>query len=149
MWTFQSSLTREELQAYSKAGAYAEEVFSNIKTVFAFGGQKKEVDGYEKLLDPAKRAGVLRHVISGASGGTIFLIMYAVYGIGFWYGISLILDNAEELRSVECGNNPGGEDEDANCLLKYSPQDLVIVFHCVLFGGLQVISCLSNKIYRS
>ena len=62
------------------------------------------------------------------------MIMYAVYGIGFWYGINLILDNAEALESLGCGRHHVGPE----CVFKYSPQDLVIVFHCVLFGGLQV-----------
>lgn len=35
-------MTSKELKAYAKAGAVAEEVFSAIRTVVAFGGQKKE-----------------------------------------------------------------------------------------------------------
>ena len=134
---FQSSFAAEELEAYSKAGAHAEEVLSNIKTVHTFGGQKKEAEVYEKLLNPAKRAGILRNLISGAAGGIIFLIMYAVYGIGFWYGINLILEEAELRRSLGCGQYRGEERPD-ECVSHYSPQDLVIVFHCVLLGGLQV-----------
>jgi hypothetical protein len=37
-----SSMTKKELAAYAKAGAVAEEVFSAIRTVTAFGGQEKE-----------------------------------------------------------------------------------------------------------
>jgi len=36
------STTNKELAAYAKAGAVAEEVLSSIRTVVAFGGQKKE-----------------------------------------------------------------------------------------------------------
>lgn len=35
-------LTSHELTAYSKAGAVAEEVFTAIRTVFAFNGAKRE-----------------------------------------------------------------------------------------------------------
>ncbi len=35
-------LTTKELQSYAKAGAVAEEVFTAIRTVFAFNGAKKE-----------------------------------------------------------------------------------------------------------
>jgi ABC transporter transmembrane region len=35
-------MTKKELAAYAKAGAVAEEVFSAIRTVIAFGGQEKE-----------------------------------------------------------------------------------------------------------
>lgn len=37
------SLTNKELNAYSKAGAVAEEVLSSIRTVVAFGAQEKEI----------------------------------------------------------------------------------------------------------
>ena len=41
-----TSATQKELSAYAKAGAVAEEVFSSIRTVFAFGGEKKESKRY-------------------------------------------------------------------------------------------------------
>lgn len=40
---FVAKLTGMELQAYAKAGAVADEVLSSIRTVAAFGGEKKEV----------------------------------------------------------------------------------------------------------
>ena len=38
-----TSFTNKELLAYAKAGAVAEEVLAAIRTVIAFGGQKKEL----------------------------------------------------------------------------------------------------------
>lgn len=38
-----SSMTTKELDAYAKAGSVAEEVLSSIRTVAAFGGEKKEI----------------------------------------------------------------------------------------------------------
>lgn len=38
-----AKLTGRELEAYAKAGAVADEVLSAIRTVAAFGGEKKEV----------------------------------------------------------------------------------------------------------
>lgn len=43
---FVAKLTGMELQAYAKAGAIADEVLSSIRTVAAFGGEKKEVQRY-------------------------------------------------------------------------------------------------------
>ena len=37
-----SGLSRDEQKHYASAGAVAEEVLSSIRTVVAFGGQKKE-----------------------------------------------------------------------------------------------------------
>ena len=41
-----TSFTSKELKAYAKAGAIAEEVLGSLRTVYAFGGQKKEVERY-------------------------------------------------------------------------------------------------------
>ena len=40
------SSTKEELDAYAKAGGIAEEVLSSIRTVVAFGGEHVESDRY-------------------------------------------------------------------------------------------------------
>ena len=37
-----TSTSEKELHAYAKAGSVAEEVFSSLRTVVAFGGQEKE-----------------------------------------------------------------------------------------------------------
>ena len=41
-----TSITTKELDAYAKAGSIAEEVLSSIRTVAAFGGEKKEIERY-------------------------------------------------------------------------------------------------------
>ena len=48
----QTLLTEKEFAAYGRAGAIAEEVLSSIRTVVAFGGQKKEVERFEKKVSP-------------------------------------------------------------------------------------------------
>lgn len=45
-----SSITTKELDAYAKAGSIAEEVLSSIRTVAAFGGERKEIARYEHTL---------------------------------------------------------------------------------------------------
>lgn len=37
-----------ELKAYGKAGSVAEEVFSSIRTVFAYSGQKREQERFDR-----------------------------------------------------------------------------------------------------
>lgn len=46
-----ASAASEEQQAYGKAGAVAEEVFSLIRTVTAFGGKPRETKRYERELE--------------------------------------------------------------------------------------------------
>ena len=45
-----SSITTKELDAYAKAGSIAEEVLSSIRTVAAFGGERKEIERYKYTL---------------------------------------------------------------------------------------------------
>lgn len=114
----QSSLTENELKAYAKAGGVAEEVFSSIRTVMAFGGQHKEIDRFQENLVYARKAGIKRGMATGVGAGLVWGIIYASYALAFWYGISLIL--------AAC-------DEGA-----YSSSDLLIVFFSVLIGAMQI-----------
>ncbi|KAJ3116721.1 tRNA N6-adenosine threonylcarbamoyltransferase [Phlyctochytrium bullatum] len=61
--------------AYAQAGAVAQEVFAAIRTVVAFGGEKKEIGRYGEKLNEAEKAGIKVSLINGAT---------------FWYGGTLI-----------------------------------------------------------
>lgn len=52
--------------SYSKAGAVAEQAFSAIRTVAAFGGQKRETKAYVKHLDDAYKTGSKKAIVTGA-----------------------------------------------------------------------------------
>lgn len=39
-----TAMTTKGLNSYAKAGSVAEEVLSSIRTVVAFGGEKKEIE---------------------------------------------------------------------------------------------------------
>ncbi|XP_029444910.1 ATP-binding cassette sub-family B member 5-like isoform X2 [Rhinatrema bivittatum] len=88
------SLTNKELSAYAKAGAVAEEVLSSIRTVVAFGGQEKEINRYTGNLSEAKSLGIKKAIAAQLSLGFVYLIINACYGLGFWYGTTLILGNS-------------------------------------------------------
>ncbi|KAG8514703.1 ATP-binding cassette sub-family B member 5, partial [Galemys pyrenaicus] len=85
------SLTGKELNAYSKAGAVAEEVLSSIRTVIAFGAQEKEIQRYTQNLKDAKDVGIKKTIASKLSLGAVYFFMNGTYGLAFWYGTSLIL----------------------------------------------------------
>ncbi|CAH2282580.1 ATP-binding cassette sub-family B member 5-like isoform X1 [Pelobates cultripes] len=85
------SLTSKELSAYAEAGAVAEEVLSSIRTVVAFGGEDKELKRYSNNLGKAQQFGIKKAIASQLSIGLMYLIIYASYGLGFWYGTTLIL----------------------------------------------------------
>ncbi|CAF4895872.1 unnamed protein product [Rotaria sp. Silwood1] len=95
-----SSLTVTELEAYSKAGAIAEEVFSSIRTVLAYNGQEREEKRYEKHLDEAKINGIKKGAISGIFIGTLWFFSFCSYALGFWYGAKLIRDEGYRIGDV-------------------------------------------------
>lgn len=109
-----SSATTQELNAYAKAGSIAEEVISSIRTVAAFGGEKKEIERYASHLGEARDFGIKKGVMSGLGMAFFQLIMFGSYSLAFWYGAKLIIDN--EMN--------GG--------------DLLIVFFSVLVGAMQL-----------
>mgnify|MGYP001810383861 CR=1 FL=1 len=82
-------MTSNELKSYAKAGSVAEEVFTAIRTVFAFNGQAKELNRYESRLDDAKKYGIRKGFVSGAMMGFLWLVINCAYALGFWYGWTL------------------------------------------------------------
>jgi ATP-binding cassette, subfamily B (MDR/TAP), member 1 len=77
------------LTSYAKAGNIAQEVFTAIRTVFAFNGAKKEHDRYVKNLDDAKFYGIKKGFLNGLLMGFLWLSIFGAYALGFWYGWSL------------------------------------------------------------
>ncbi|XP_074949474.1 bile salt export pump isoform X4 [Phalacrocorax aristotelis] len=110
-----AKLTGRELQAYAKAGAVADEVLSSIRTVAAFGGEKKEIERYDKNLVFAQRWGIRKGIIMGLFTGYMWFIIFLCYALAFWYGSKLVLEEEE-----------------------YSPGTLLQVFFGVLVGALNL-----------
>ncbi|XP_063174293.1 bile salt export pump isoform X1 [Candoia aspera] len=110
-----AKFTGLELKAYAKAGAIADEVLSSIRTVAAFGGERKEVERYDKNLVFAQNWGIRKGIIMGFFTGYIWCIIFLCYALTFWYGSKLVLEEEE-----------------------YSPGTLLQVFFGVLLGALNL-----------
>ncbi|CAB1327876.1 unnamed protein product [Coregonus sp. 'balchen'] len=91
MALFVAKLTGQELLAYAKAGAVADEVLTSIRTVAAFGGELKEVERYDKNLISAQRWGIRKGLIMGFFTGYMWFIIFLCYALAFWYGSSLVV----------------------------------------------------------
>ncbi|KAJ8919087.1 hypothetical protein NQ315_012072 [Exocentrus adspersus] len=113
-----AKLAKKELDAYSAAGSVAEEVLSNIRTVVAFGGQKKEIERYDKSLIFAKNNNIKRSMFAAIGFGLLWFIIYSSYALAFWYGVKLILDER------------GTPDP------TYTPANMVTVFFSVMTGSM-------------
>uniref|UniRef100_S4RP00 ATP binding cassette subfamily B member 11 n=1 Tax=Petromyzon marinus TaxID=7757 RepID=S4RP00_PETMA len=115
MGSFVARMTGRELKAYAKAGAVAEEVLSSIRTVAAFGGEKKEENRYDKNLVMAQKWGIRKGMILGFFQGYMWFIIFLCYALAFWYGSNLVLEEEE-----------------------YSPGTLLQVFFGVLVGAINL-----------
>ncbi|RWS03142.1 ABC transporter: subfamily ABCB/MDR-like protein, partial [Dinothrombium tinctorium] len=107
----QTTMSIKESNAYAKAAEIAEEVLSSIRTVYAFGGQEKEVKRYSNSLIEAKRSGIKRSIATGVSTGFVFFGTFAGYAISFWFGLKFVMDN------------------------EYTAKMLMIIFTNVMFGA--------------
>ncbi|KAF9942226.1 Multidrug resistance protein 1 [Mortierella alpina] len=72
--------------SYSKAGSVAEQAFSSIRTIVAFGGQQRETDAYVKQLDDAFVTGKKKAIATGLGIGMFMLILFSTYALAFWFG---------------------------------------------------------------
>ncbi|CAJ0931784.1 unnamed protein product, partial [Mesorhabditis belari] len=66
----------QELRAYGKAGAVAEEVVSGIRTVAAFNGQEKEIKRYEDHLRVGEKFGIRKAFFTAAGTATVFCALF-------------------------------------------------------------------------
>ncbi|EEB12411.1 multidrug resistance protein, putative [Pediculus humanus corporis] len=112
----QSKLHAKEMISQSAAGKVAEEVFSSVRTVVAYGGQKKEVERYKNHLKKVESYGIKRGVMNGINGGILWFIIYSSYAIAFGYG----------MRLFELSEKNGDEN--------YTPAVLLIVFFGIFIG---------------
>ncbi|GJJ74770.1 ATP-binding cassette, subfamily B (MDR/TAP), member 1 [Entomortierella parvispora] len=88
--------------SYSKAGAVAEQAFSAIRTVVAFGGQKRETNAYVKHLDDAYKTGSKKAIVTGVGNGIFLFVLFSTYALAFWYGSNRVA--AGEMTSDEVLN---------------------------------------------
>ncbi|TGZ72031.1 hypothetical protein CRM22_002323 [Opisthorchis felineus] len=91
---------RKESESYAKANVIAEEVIYGIRTVLAFGGQRREEERYARHLNEAANVGVRQASIFGLAAGFISLSVYSSAALVFWYGISLLHKGEYDAGSV-------------------------------------------------
>ncbi|XP_067645696.1 multidrug resistance protein homolog 65 isoform X2 [Eurosta solidaginis] len=114
---YQSNLTKREQESYAGAGNIVEEVFTYVRTVVAFGAEKKESERYDNYLVPARKASQRKGAFSGVSDGVLKSMLFLSCAGAFWYGVNLIIDN----RNLE--------DKE------YTPAILMIAFFGIIVGA--------------
>ncbi|CAF3842426.1 unnamed protein product, partial [Rotaria sp. Silwood1] len=87
--------TAKEIKAFSKASAVAQEVLGSIRTVTAFGGQKKEEQRFSENLLEAKQIGIKKGLYMGLCQAAAQVAIYISFAITFWYGPYLVRNECQ------------------------------------------------------
>ena len=78
------------LNHYVKSSAYAEEALSAIRTVMAFGAQKKMSDRYNSNLGNARSEAIKKALIVALGLGVVYFLLFSGYAIAFYFGAILL-----------------------------------------------------------
>lgn len=67
--------------------------------MFAFCGEKNEIERYNQKLIVAKNAVKRKGLLSGIGDGLMRFLFFASNAIGYWYGVQLVLaDRDKEIK---------------------------------------------------
>uniref|UniRef100_A0A914C9R2 Uncharacterized protein n=1 Tax=Acrobeloides nanus TaxID=290746 RepID=A0A914C9R2_9BILA len=81
-----SHSSMKQQDSIEKAGAVLQETIMNIKTVQACNGETTMINKYSMALRSGRIYGILTYVWSGLFDGIFFVLIYAFYGLGFYFG---------------------------------------------------------------
>jgi len=82
--------------AYEKAAEIANEAISNIRTVVSLNAEPKMSERYSSRLVEAEEAAVRQATRLSLLTGSLFGVIFAMYGLGFWFGAILIARSTDE-----------------------------------------------------
>lgn len=64
--------------------------------MFAFGGERVEIDRYNNRLVNAKDAARRKGFLSGLGDGIMRFLFFGSMSLAFWYGVKLVLDDRDK-----------------------------------------------------
>ncbi|KAL5986048.1 hypothetical protein ACLOJK_028038 [Asimina triloba] len=85
-----STLSRKGEAAYAESGKVAEEVISQVRTVYSFVGEDKAVESYSKSLESALKLGKKSGVAKGLGVGATYGLLFAAWAFLLWYAGNLV-----------------------------------------------------------
>jgi len=81
--------------AYEEASTIANEAMSNVRTVASLNAEPTMSQRYDAKLSHSEQAAIRQGTRSGFLTGALFFVIFAMYGLGFWYGSTLIADSID------------------------------------------------------
>ncbi|GLD97151.1 hypothetical protein PINS_up005834 [Pythium insidiosum] len=116
-----STETQAGIDAYSKAGAVAQESLSNIRTVHMFNSIDYFVKKYEDALQSSTKAGIKKGLAVGWGTGLMFFTVFCTYATGLYVGAVKV---ANDIRDGCVGDG---------C---YDGGRVLMVFFSIMMGAL-------------
>ncbi|KAG9442670.1 hypothetical protein H6P81_018524 [Aristolochia fimbriata] len=80
-----TSLSKKIEGAYAEAGKVAEEVISQVRTVYSFAGEEKAVKLYSDSLEKALKLGKKGGIVKGLAIGSTFGLLFSAWALLLWY----------------------------------------------------------------
>ncbi|CAJ1972553.1 unnamed protein product [Sphenostylis stenocarpa] len=85
-----STLSEKGEAAYAEAGKVAEEVISQVRTVYSFVGEEKAIGAYSKSLDKALKLGKKGGLAKGVGVGFTYGLLFCAWALLLWYASILV-----------------------------------------------------------
>ncbi|KAK9129439.1 hypothetical protein Sjap_009926 [Stephania japonica] len=99
-----SNLSKKGETAYAGAGKFAEEVISQVRTVYSFVGEDKAVHAYSNLLTNALKLGKKSGFVKGFGLGVMYAVMFCSWGLLLWQASVLVsrhsVDGAKAFMTI-------------------------------------------------
>ncbi|KAG8625732.1 hypothetical protein KVT40_006133 [Elsinoe batatas] len=86
------------VKIYSQAGTIAQDALGSIKTIQAFGAQKKVIGWYDDLLRAAHKEGSKKSVLYGVLSSCQTFVVMAGIALAFWQGFRMF--QSGEIKTV-------------------------------------------------
>jgi len=97
---FTDSQTNGSTQAYSAAGALAEEALGMIRTVASFGLERRFMTLYNDELSKVEEFGIRKSKYQAVGMAFTFGIYFLVYALAFWFGSTLVIGDAQDAATA-------------------------------------------------
>ncbi|KAK9467423.1 P-loop containing nucleoside triphosphate hydrolase protein [Lipomyces arxii] len=98
--SFMVKASTKSLEGYSVGGTIAEEVFSSVRNVQAFGVQERLANEYDKYLEITEKFGYRQGLFLGIMIGALWFYIYCNYALGFWQGSRFIALNSIRVGDI-------------------------------------------------
>ncbi|KAK9453529.1 P-loop containing nucleoside triphosphate hydrolase protein [Dipodascopsis uninucleata] len=103
---FTTKFSEKSQEGFAVGGTLAEETFSSIRNVQAFGIQERMAKAYDKYLDTSEKWGIRTGIASGLQAGFTFLFTFTIDTLCYWQGTRLYTEGnltvSELMTAIMC-----------------------------------------------